>query len=285
MNRGSLVIVRGGGDLGTGVVHRLVRAGYRVAVLESEEPTAVRRLVSFAEAVRNGSFTVEGVEARLVEAGDLEALVAPRDPPTGDAAGWPDWVPVVADPHGRSLELLRPDAIVDARMAKRNPGTSLVDAPVTIGLGPGFAAGVDVDLVVETLRGHSLGRVIENGAAAADTRIPGRVAGVDEGRVVRAPAAGVFVSKRAIGDLVAEGDTVGSVGGKAVRARTGGVVRGLIADGVNVRPGLKIGDVDPRGAEIDPGKISDKARAVGGAVVEALLSRGILPRPAGGGGS
>jgi len=283
MSRGSLVVVRGGGDLGTGVAHRLFRAGYRVLVLESEEPTAVRRLVAFAEAVRTGSTTVEGVEARLVEAADLEALAVSREPP-GGGEGWREWVSVVADREGRSLEILRPDAIVDARMAKRNLGTARGDAPVTIGLGPGFTAGVDVDLVVETLRGHSLGRVIESGTAAADTGVPGRVAGVDEERVIRAPADGAFVPVRAIGDLVAEGDAVGSVGGQAARARTAGIVRGLVADGLNVRRGGKIGDVDPRGADVDPATISDKARAIGGAVLEALLSRGILPRPAGSGG-
>lgn len=277
MKPGALVVVRGGGDLGTGVAHRLVRAGYGVTVLEADAPTAVRRLVAFCEAVREASVIVEGVEARLAELGDLGAL---RPAAGGSAARWPDWVPVLVDPEGCALGRLRPDAVVDARMAKRNLGTSRDDAPVTIGLGPGFTAGVDVDLVVETKRGHDLGRVIEVGAALPDTGVPGRVGGAGEKRVLRSPAEGAFESARAIGDLVEEGERVGSVAGEPVRARITGVVRGLIADGAIVVRGGKVGDVDPRGAEVDPRAISDKARAIGGAVLEALLSRGVMPRSA-----
>jgi xanthine dehydrogenase accessory factor len=186
-------------------------------------------------------------------------------------------VPVIVDPEGSTLRRLSPDAVVDARMAKRNLGTSRDDAPVTIGLGPGFVAGVDVDLVVETKRGHALGRVIESGGAIPDTGTPGRVCGAGPKRVVRSPADGAFESTRAIGDLVQEGELVGRVAGGPVRAQISGIVRGLVADGVIVARGGKVGDVDPRGAEIDPRTISDKARAIGGGVLEALLSRGVLP--------
>ena len=284
MSASSLIVIRGGGDLGTGVAHRLVRAGYAVVVLEADAPTAVRRLVAFGEAVRSGSVIVEGVEARLVEPDDLDSLTPAVGGSRGRAAaaGWPAWVPVVVDPEGQTLKLLRPDAVVDARMAKRTLGTFRDDAPVTIGLGPGFEAGLDVDLVVETKRGHALGRVIESGPAAPDTGVPGRVGGVGEGRVLRSPADGAFESTRSIGDLVEEGERVGSVAGGPVRARIAGIVRGLLADGAIVRRGGKVGDVDPRGAEIDPGSISDKARAIGGAVLEALLSRGVLPGPTAG---
>jgi xanthine dehydrogenase accessory factor len=279
---GALIVVRGGGDLGTGVAHRLHRAGYEVVVLEAERPTAVRRLVAFGEAVREGSVIVEGVEARLADLRDVaaRALGGPGAPAGGPVTGRRGWVPVVVDPEGRAIGPLRPDAIVDARMAKRNLGTSRTDAPVTIGLGPGFSAGVDVDLVVETKRGHALGRVIESGPAAADTGVPGRVGGAGAERVLRSPADGAFASSRAIGDLVEAGDRVGSVDGEPVRARIAGIVRGLTADGSPVGRGDKIGDVDPRGDEVDPRAISDKARAVGGAVLEALLSKGVLPRPA-----
>ena len=200
MSPRSFVVIRGGGDLGTGVAHRLVRAGYAVVVLEADAPTAVRRLVAFGEAVRSGSVIVEGVEARLVEPNDLDSLKPAAGGSTGRAAaaGWAAWVPVVVDPEGQTLKLLRPDAVVDARMAKRNLGTFRDDAPVTIGLGPGFEAGLDVDLVVETKRGHALGRVIESGPAAPDTGVPGRVGGVGEGRVLRSPADGAFESTRAI---------------------------------------------------------------------------------------
>jgi len=269
---GALVVVRGGGDLGTGVAHRLVRAGYGVIVLEASAPTAVRRLVAFCEAVREGSVIVEGVEARLVERGDLEALG-----PAGGDAGRRGWVPVLVDPEGSALKALHPGAVIDARMAKRNLGTSRDDAPVTIGLGPGFVAGVDVDLVVETKRGHALGRVIESGTALPDTGVPGRVGGFGKERLLRSPAGGAFESARAIGDLVEEGERVASVAGEPVSAGIAGVVRGLIADGAIVGRGDKVGDVDPRGAEVDPRAISDKARAIGGAVLEALLSRGVLP--------
>jgi xanthine dehydrogenase accessory factor len=274
MTLDALVVVRGGGDLGTGVAHRLVRAGYRVVVLEAEAPRAVRRKVAFAEAVLAGETTVEGVHARLAGADELlSAWTGERESGGGRGA----WVPVVVDPDGRCLGRLSPDVIVDARMAKRNLGTTPDYAALTVALGPGFAAGVDADLVVETKRGHALGRVIEDGPALPDTGVPGDVAGVTEGRLLRAPAQGTFRSTRAIGDLVGEGEEVGSVGGRPVTAAVAGVVRGLISDGLDVREGEKIGDVDPRGEEVDPGAISDKARAIGGAVLEALLSRGMLP--------
>ena len=273
----SLVLLRGGGDLGTGVACRLVRAGYRVIVLESEAPRAVRRRVAFAEAVFAGQVTVEGVTARKVDANEASAALAGRPESPGRGGGRAPWVPVVVDPEGVCIGSLKPAVVVDARMAKRNLGTRPDDAPLTVALGPGFVAGRDVDLVVETKRGHSLGTVIEKGAALPNTGVPGRVGGAAARRLLRSPADGKFSSSRSIGDIVLEGDEVASVAGKPVVAAVGGIVRGLIADGLTVREGEKVGDVDPRGSEIDPGAISDKARAVGGAVLEALLSRGMLP--------
>ena len=281
MNLDSLVVLRGGGDLGTGVAHRLVRAGYRVVVLESAAPRAVRRRVAFAEAVFGGEVTVEGVTARKIDVSEARAVLAGGREQPGDGRGGAPYVPVVVDPDGACIKDLKPAVVVDARMAKRNPGTRRDDAPLTVALGPGFVAGRDVDLVVETKRGHSLGSVIEEGAALPNTGVPGRVGGATARRLLRSPADGEFSSSRSIGDIVVEGDEVASVAGKPVMAAVDGIVRGLIADGLPVREGEKVGDVDPRGGEIDPGAISDKARAVGGAVLEALLSRGMLPGAAG----
>jgi xanthine dehydrogenase accessory factor len=271
MMLGGLVVVKGGGDLGTGVAHRLRRAGYRVVVLEVERPMAVRRTVAFASAVTDGSIRVEGVEARRVT---LEEL---RSATNAEGGAWPTWVPVIVDPEGVSVSSLGADAVVDARMAKVNLGTTRADATATVGLGPGFHAGRDVDLVVETARGHSLGRVIDDGPALPDTGVPGPIAGQSAERLIRSPADGVFESTRRIGDLVGKGDVVGRVGGEPVRAATSGLLRGLVADGVRLSKGQKMGDVDPRGAEIDHRLISDKARSIGGAVLEALLRCGVLP--------
>ncbi|MCK4510999.1 EF2563 family selenium-dependent molybdenum hydroxylase system protein [bacterium] len=276
MKQDSLVIVRGGGDLGSGVVLRLACAGYRVVVLEAERPTVVRRKVSFAQAVFDGRASVEGLSSISTTLPELEtASIRPGLWNPDDGKGQP--VPVVVDPEGRSLDILSPDAVVDARMAKRNLGTDIDDAPLTIGLGPGFEAGRDVDLVIETNRGHRLGRVIRAGSAEPDTGIPGAVLGVSEKRIVRSPASGTFRSTRRIGDLVKAGDKLGEAGGEAVLARTDGVIRGLISDGVELREGQKTGDIDPRGSVIDPATVSDKALAVAGGVLEALLSRGFLP--------
>jgi xanthine dehydrogenase accessory factor len=265
LNQSPLVVVRGGGDLGTGVAHTLHLAGYRVLVLEAERPRAVRRAAAFAEAVYAGRATVDGVEAVAVQAvGALRAL-------DGGA------VPVTVDPDGALVRSLRPAAVVDARMAKRNLGTSRADAPVTIALGPGFEAGRDVDFVIETNRGPSLGRVIESGSAETDTGVPGEVGGAGAERVVRASASGEFRARARIGDLVRAGDAVAEVGGAPVVARVSGLLRGLAADGLAVKRGEKVGDVDPRGAAVDAKAVSDKARAVGRAVLAALRARGVAP--------
>jgi len=273
---GPLVVVRGGGDLGTGVAHALALKGYQVVVLETEHPTAVRRAVAFAEAVRIGAATVEGVTARLATRGDL---LSPRTPGLDVGRGArPGEIPVLVDPDGEALGVLAPVAIVDARMAKRNLGTRRGDAGLTIGLGPGFAAGRDVDVVIETARGPSLGRIIESGSALPNSGVPAAVNGVTLERVLRSPGDGTFRASRKIGELVGEGDVVGTVDGTAVQTRIAGLLRGLLADGSAVRRGDKLGDVDPRGRAVDPHAMSDKARTVGAAVVQALVARGIAPR-------
>lgn len=262
----TLVVIRGGGDLGSGVAHRLLRARYAVVVLEVEQPTVIRRRVAFAAAVFDGKIFVEGVKGLRV-----------ADAPTALWAVGQNMIPVLVDPIGHTLPDLHAAALVDARLAKRNLGTSRSDAPVVIGLGPGFVAGADVHAVIETQRGHDLGRVIYAGTALADTGVPGKVGGEDSRRLLRAPSAGVFHDGRQIGALVKAGDVVGFVGDLPVLTYIDGVLRGIIHDGVNVAAGLKIGDVDPRGIVEHCFTISDKARSIGGGVLEALLRLGVLP--------
>jgi len=255
-----LVVVKGGGDLGTGVAHRLHRVGMRVVVTELPRPHVIRRMVAFASAIYEGEIVVDGVKARRASSCE-EARLLLRE----------NVVPVVADPEARAVEELRPHVLVDATMAKRNIGTSMEDAPIVIGLGPGFVAGVDVHAVVETMRGHDLGRVIMRGSALPDTGVPGPILGYAEERVLRAPRAGRFRGLLCIGDRVETGQVVAEVEGEPICAEISGVLRGLLYDGLPVREGQKVGDVDPRGVRENCFTISDKARAVGGGVLEAIL--------------
>lgn len=257
-----VVAVRGGGDLGSGVALRLWRAGFPVFILESEAPMAVRRSVAFSEAVYEGRARVEEAEGVLADTPDRAGIL--------ELLG--DVVPVVVDPEGVSIPSLRPAAVVDAILAKRNTGTSRGMAPMVVGLGPGFRAPTDVHAVVETDRGPHLGRVIWEGTASPDTGIPGTVSGVGAERVVRAPASGVFETGRAIGDEIEAGDVVGSVAGVEVTAAIGGVLRGLLRSGTVVSTGIKVGDVDPRGDPVLCSVVSDKALAVGGGALEAVLA-------------
>ena len=258
--------MRGGGDLGSGVAHRLYVAGFDVAILELARPMAIRRTVAFASAVYDGECTVEGVRACLC----LDIMEARR-------ALSRRTIPVLVDPQGASLSELAPAALVDARLAKRNLGTSLADAPVVIGLGPGFTAGKDVHAVIETQRGHDLGRVFWQGEASADTGVPGVVGGEAEKRVLRAPVAGQFRSLHAIGHRLQAGDIVAYVASSPVVTSIAGVLRGIIHDGLYVAAGVKVGDVDPRAAVENCYSISDKARAIGGGVLEAILHLGVVP--------
>lgn len=255
-----LVLIRGAGDLATGCAVRLHRAGFSLVMTELPAPTAVRRTVAFSEAVHDGTVTVEGVRARRAgSAAEARAIVR-----GGDAA-------VLVDPDGSAAGRLRPAVVVDARMAKRNLGTAIADAPIVIGLGPGFVAGRDVHAVVETNRGHALGSVILDGEAEPNTGIPGEIGGYDVERLLRAPAAGPLRAIRRIGDRVAAGETVADVAGRPVEARIAGVLRGLVRDGSVVREGQKLGDVDPRARPEHCFTVSDKARSVAGGVLEAIL--------------
>lgn len=254
-----LVVIRGGGDLATGTALRLYRAGMEVVVCETAVPTSIRRTVCFSEAVRLGETEVEGVTARLAALPDLPDLLGRGI------------VPVLADPEGACIPALAPDAVVDAIIAKRNLGTRMDMAPVVVAAGPGFTAGLDCHAVVETMRGHYLGRVVYDGSALPNTGVPGLIGGKSGERVLRAPADGIFQGVRRIGEQVREGDTAGYVDGIPMRCTAGGTLRGLLADGVPVTKGMKCGDVDPRCEPDHCRCVSDKALAVGGGVLEAIL--------------
>jgi xanthine dehydrogenase accessory factor len=257
------IIIRGAGEMATGTAWRLFRAGFRrILMTERVQPLSVRRLVCFSEAVHEGSWTVEGVRA--------ERIVEAHEAPTAWAAGC---IPVIVDPENRSKHSVRTDVLVDAILAKKNTGTCLGDAALVIGLGPGFHAGRDVHLVVETNRGHSLGRVIQVGAAQPDTGIPGNIGGETTRRVIRASADGTFESDLAIAERVTEGQVVAGVSGEPVIAALSGVLRGLIRPGTRVVEGLKIGDIDPRENPVLCRTISEKALAIAGGVLEAILMR------------
>ena len=255
-----LVLIRGAGDIATGIALRLYRSGIRVVMTDLPRPTAIRRTVCFSQAIVLGETTVEGVRAVRADTASqaLERLAEGA-------------VPVLPDPALTCLTSLRPDALVDAILAKKNLGTHITDAPVVVGVGPGFTAGTDCHAVVETMRGHTLGRVIYDGAALPNTNIPGLIGGYAGERVLRAPADGVFHQILNIGDEVKAGDIAGEVDGQPMRCTIGGVLRGLLADGTPVHKGMKSGDVDPRCRPEYCATASDKALAVGGGVLEALL--------------
>ncbi|PIE36261.1 molybdenum hydroxylase [candidate division KSB3 bacterium] len=261
MLKNRLIVIRGGGDLASGIAYRLLKTGFQVIILEREQPIHVRRLVSFAQAVYNGEMLIEGIRSIKAESlNHLREILAEGH------------IPVLVNESGNSIPELQPDVVIDAILAKRNLGTLKDMAPLVIGVGPGFEAGMDVDVVIETKRGHFLGRVIWSGTAEKNTGIPGSVNGVTSRRVLRAATDGVVEPLKHVGDMVEEGELVARVAGQNARALASGVIRGLINAGVHVPQGLKIGDIDPRGALQYCEMISDKALAVGGGVLEAILS-------------
>lgn len=255
------VVVRGGGDLGSGAIFRLCRAGFPVVVLELPAPLLVRRAVAFGDAAVSGARTVEGITARRVESvAQVDEVIAAGE------------IPVLIDPGGASLATLKPVVMLDARMEKRNLGTNVDDAPLVVALGPGFTAGVDCHAVIETNRGHNLGRVLYAGAAEPDTREPGSVQGQTFSRILRAPADGCVEPHAEIGDAIAAGQVIAHIAGQPVTAAFAGVLRGLVHERVPVTAGLKIGDLDPRARREHCFTISDKSLAVGGGVLEAVFS-------------
>lgn len=255
-----LILIRGAGDIATGIALRLLRSGMQVVMTDLPRPTAIRRTVCFSPAITHGETEVEGFRALRAE----------------DAAQARRWlaqgaVPVLPDPELRCLAELAPDAMVDAILAKRNLGTRRDHAPVVVGVGPGFTAGVDCHAVVETMRGHTLGRVIYRGSALPNTNIPGLIGGYAGERVLRAPAEGIFHQRLDIGAEVQAGDVAGEVDGQPMVCTISGIVRGLLPDGTPVHRGMKAGDVDPRCRPEYCDTASDKALAVGGGVLEAIL--------------
>lgn len=261
------VVVRGAGDIATGALVALRRCGFSVAALEVSRPTAIRRTVSLSEAVYDGEAAVEGVRAVLAEnvrqAGEISAREA---------------VPILVDPDMRSLGALRCRALIDATIAKRNLGMRPDLAPFTVGLGPGFTAGTDVSCVIETMRGHNLGRILYEGGAEPNTGIPGEIGGVGAQRVLHAPADGILRVFKDIGAVVSKGEIVAEVGGVPLRAAIDGLVRGMLRPGFSVKAGMKLADIDPRADELQNcHTVSDKARCIAGGVLQALLEDGILP--------
>lgn len=255
-----IVVIRGGGDIATGIGHRLYKAGFKIIIFETSQPLAIRRTVSFCEAIHSKETTVEGVKAVYCKDVDSSLKVIKE----GN-------IPILIDPIGENIQRIKPIAVVDSILAKRNLGTNKSMAPITIGIGPGFTAGVDVDLVVESKRGHNLGKVIYKGPAEANSGIPGNVMGFKEERIIRAVANGNIIWNYRIGDLIEKDQVIGQISGVEIKAEIPGIIRGLIKEGMYVEEGLKIGDIDPRGESVDPMTISDKARAIGGGVLEGIM--------------
>ena len=263
----NLIIVRGGGDLATGTIYKLKKCGFPVLILEVPNPSAIRRNVAFCEAVYQGTQTVEDMTCYLVESVEQAEQFINEGK-----------LCVLVDPMGESIARLKPLAVIDAILAKKNLGTNRNMAPITLALGPGFAAGEDVDAVIETMRGHNLGRVLWEGTAAPNTGIPGVIGGYGKERVIHCPAKGILRNVKKITDTVSRGEVIAVVeteeGNVPVKATLDGILRGLIRDGYPVHVGFKMADIDPRAEEYENCfTISDKARCIAGGVLEALLQR------------
>ena len=258
-----IIAVKGGGDLATGVAWRLFQSNFKnIFIMETPNPMAVRRQVSFCEAIYDDNIIVEGVKAKKI--------FQPED----ITITWQNNnIPVLIDPEWKAIKVIRPHVVIDAIIAKKNLGTDLSEAPLVIGLGPGFEAGKDVHMVIETNRGHNLGRVILNGSPEPNTGIPGNTGGYTHERVLRAPCTGIFHSELNIGDRVKKGQIAGYVDNTPVKVQIDGILRGQIRSNTMVKDKLKIGDIDPRENINYCTTISEKARAMGGSVLEAILRK------------
>lgn len=256
-----VIVIKGAGEIATGIACRLHKAQFKkILMLDIQHPLAVRRQVSFCEAIHETTKSVEGIEAVKVKTiHEVEALWKKNK------------IPVLIDPVAKSLPDIKPHVLIDAILAKKNKGTSKQDAQWVIALGPGFEAKIDAHVLVETNRGHNLGRLIFSGKAEPDTGIPGNIEGYTHERVLRASASGVFESRKEIGEEVTKNDVIGTIEGTIVSAQINGILRGLIKSGTFVRKSLKIGDIDPRNKPAYCNSISDKAQAIGGAVLESIL--------------
>lgn len=254
------IIIRGAGDIATGIGWRLHRCGYRVLHLDINKPLVIRRTVSFAQAIYDKRIEVEGVIAEKVKSNEeIEEAWEKNN------------IPVLVDEEGAIIKDIKPDLVVDAILAKKNLGTNINMADRVIGVGPGFEAKKDVHLVVETMRGHYLGKVIANGTAIPNTGEPGVIGGYSKERVIYSPGSGKIIHSRSIGDIVKKGDLIARVKDFEIKASIDGVLRGLIQEGIEIKEGLKIADIDPRAEKEHCFTISDKGRAVAGGVLEAVL--------------
>ncbi|MBC2703446.1 selenium-dependent molybdenum cofactor biosynthesis protein YqeB [Desulfobacula sp.] len=258
-----IIAIKGAGEMATGLACRLFQSNFKhIFMLEIENPVAVRRRVSFCEAIHDGKIIVEGVTAKKVF--HLDDIQTAWDSNS---------IPVIVDPYWESIKAIRPHVVIDAIIAKKNLGTNLSEAPLVIGLGPGFEAGKDVHMAIETNRGHNLGRLILKGCPEPNTGAPGNINGYTIERVLRSPCSGIFTSSLSIGTPVKKNDVVGHVDGKPVIAQIDGVLRGRIRNNISVTDKLKLGDIDPRGNRQYCTTISEKARAIGGSVLEAILKK------------
>lgn len=256
-----VVLIRGAGEMASGVAHRLYQSHFKICMVEIPQPLSVRREVSFCEAIYDGEKEVEGVRAKFVSTPEQIQPLWKKGK-----------IPILIDPDGKATRpFLKPDVLIDAIIAKKNLGTHINDAPLVIGLGPGFTVGKDVHIVIETNRGHHLGKMILNGSAEPDTGIPGDIGGYTAERVLRTMKKGIFNPQKSIGDRVAKGSVVAVVDDFPVIAKINGMIRGLLREKVEVKKGMKVGDIDPRGKREFCFTISEKARAIGGGVLEALL--------------
>ena len=252
-----MVLIKGAGDLATGIAYRLKKSGFDVVMTEIHKPTTVRRTVAFSQAVFDNEIVIEGIKVNNIN----EIYEEIRE---GN-------IPIIIDEKAEIIKELRPDVVVDAIIAKKNLGTSIEDAPIVIGVGPGFEARVDCHLVVETKRGHYLGKVIEEGSAIPNTGVPGNIGGYTKERIIRASSNGKIKPVVAIGDFVKKGDIVAYIDGIEVLAEIDGIVRGMLQEGIEVFKGMKSGDIDPRCEKDHCFTISDKARSIGGGVLEAIM--------------
>lgn len=257
------VVIRGGGDLATGVAEVLYQSGFKILILDIEKPSSIRRSVCFSEAIYDGVTKVENIICKKVEnENEIEKC-------------WNEKIiPIMVDEKGEIIKKIKPDVVVDSIIAKKNLGTTKEMAPITVALGDGFEAGKDVDIVIETMRGHNLGRIITSGRAMKNTGIPGEIKGVSKDRVIYSKANGRFSSVKKIGDTVQKDEIIGYVGDVEIRGKISGVLRGIIREGYEVTENMKIGDIDPRIEEKNNCfTISDKARSLGGAVLRAIMFR------------
>ena len=256
-----LVVIKGAGDLASGIAHRLKSSGLDIVMTEISKPTTVRRTVAFSQAVFDNEVLIEGIKGVKVNNNIDEVYKVIQE---GN-------IPVIIDEKAEIIKLLKPQVVVDAIIAKKNIGTSIEDAPIVIGVGPGFEAGVDCNLVVETKRGHYLGKVIESGNAIPNTGIPGNIGGYTKERIIRASNNGIIEPIVSIGDFVNKGQVVAYINGVEVLAEIDGIVRGMLQKGIEVSKGMKSGDIDPRCERNHCFTISDKARSIGGGVLEAIM--------------